>query len=184
RMPHDHVGAQAEIRNGRGQLLCQLPVHSNIVRAPHEAQHTVAAALERQVLVRHDHGQRGDGLDQGRREIGGQNGREPEPAKALERPAIRPTGARGTSRASAMEPTRTSAAPRLTSEPISSGSRYFSRLPRTRSTPGMRARASGLVWARQPVTTTSASGFARVMRRMAWRSEKSARLVTVQVLTT
>ena len=83
-MPHDHVGAQAEIRNGRSQLLCQPPVHSNIVRAPHEAQHTVAAALERQVLVRHDHGQRGDGLDQGRREIGGQNGREPEPSKALD----------------------------------------------------------------------------------------------------
>jgi hypothetical protein len=48
----------------------------------------------------------------------------------------------------------------------------------------MRASACGSVWARQPVTTTSASGLARVIRLIACRSEKSARLVTVQVLTT
>ena len=73
---------------------------------------------------------------------------------------------------------------RLVSEPSSSGSRYFSWLPTTRSTPARAAAAAGSVWAWQPVTTTKASGFSRTMRRISWRSEKSARPVTVQVLMT
>ena len=82
-MAHDDVGAQPELRNGRGQLLCQRPVHPHIVGTTHEPEHTIAAALERQMLMRHDGGNGRDNLDELRREVGRQHRREPEPAKPL-----------------------------------------------------------------------------------------------------
>ena len=67
-------------------------------------------------------------------------------------------------RASSMDATQISGLDRRLAEASSSGRRYFSWLPTTRSMPGLRARASGFVWARQPVTTTSASGLAKRSR--------------------
>ena len=67
--------------------------------------------------------------------------------KARERPATRAKGAIGTSRAAPMSATATSGRARLVREPSSSGRRYFSWLPTTRSTPAIAAAASGSVWA-------------------------------------
>src|SRR5262249_47651402 len=65
-----------------------------------------------------------------------------------------------------------------------SASRCLSPLPTTRSTPSMPATSPGLVCAQQPVTTRVARRLTRPARLMAWRSESSARAVTVHVLTT
>src|SRR6516225_5192203 len=66
----------------------------------------------------------------------------------------------------------------------SSGSRCLSALPTTRSTSAIPATSPGLVCAQQPVTTSVAAGPTRAARRMVWRSESSARAVTVHVLPT
>src|SRR6266849_8385081 len=73
------------------------------------------------------------------------------------------------------------------SDPIRSrrsGRRCLSALPTTRSTSSMPATTPGLVCAQHPVTTRVACGLTRAARRMVWRSESSARAVTVHVLTT
>ncbi len=67
--------------------------------------------------------------------------------EARERPDTRENGATGTPRAVLISPTVTSGRRRFTREVSSSGSRYFSWLPITRSTPGSRVTAWGSVWA-------------------------------------
>ena len=106
---------------------------------------------------------------------------------ARERPSARGRGSTSASRAPRRSPTSTRGAlgrgpSRISSS--SAGKRSLSALPTTRSTPASRATSSALVCAQQPVTTTRASGLARRARRIACRSETSARAVTVQVLTT
>ena len=70
-----------------------------------------------------------------------------------------------------------------TSPSSTSSSRSFDRLSTRRAAGSAAANASRPTWTEQPVTTTSASGFARRARRTAWRDFWSATEVTVQVLT-
>ena len=60
----------------------------------------------------------------------------------------------------------------------------FSSLPRTRSTFGSAANASGSICAAQPVTTMRASGRSRAIRRIVCCACRTASAVTAQVLTT
>ena len=66
---------------------------------------------------------------------------------------------------------------------ISASSASFERLSTSRASGSAAANASRATCTEQPVTTTSASGFARRARRTAWRDFWSAVAVTVQVLT-
>src|SRR5262249_2425961 len=109
------------------------------------------------------------------------------------RPWGRAVGAPATVRARAMSDTWTRAATEPRSAPeacsasarsSSSASRCLSPLPTTRSTPARPATSPGLVCAQQPVTTRVARGLTRAARLMVWRSDSSARAVTVHVLTT
>ena len=65
----------------------------------------------------------------------------------------------------------------------SASSPSFARLSTSRAAGSAAANASRPTWTEQPVTTISASGFARRARRTAWRDFWSAVEVTVQVLT-
>src|SRR5215475_5804075 len=112
---------------------------------------------------------------------------------ARDRPLRRPAGATATMRARAMSDTWTRAATEARSpteiwsaraRSSRSASRCLSPLPTTRSTPSMPATSPGLVCAQQPVTTRVARGLTRAARLMVWRSDSSARAVTVHVLTT
>src|SRR5205823_1798841 len=100
---------------------------------------------------------------------------------ARDRPWTRARGATSSVRARATSPTWTRSATRPSS---SSARRCLSVLPTIRSTSPNRATSSGRVCAQQPVTTSRARGFTRAARRIAWRSESSARAVTAQVFTT
>src|SRR5882762_6274394 len=100
---------------------------------------------------------------------------------ARDRPLIRPISAASTARARAMSVTWTRSA---TTPSSRSASRCLSPLPTTRSTSGIAATSLGLVCAQHPVTTSVAPSLTRAARRIIWRSENSARAVTVHVLTT
>ena len=53
--PRDHVGAETEVRDRRGEALDDPPIHRRGVRPSHASQDAIASALERDMEVRrHD----------------------------------------------------------------------------------------------------------------------------------